>query len=64
MSQSGNIFSSQYPSGILFLGALIIGVGLGMLFNNMAAFSLLGLGVGFVLVGIMSLSNVNKFLHR
>jgi hypothetical protein len=57
-----NVFSSTYPSGILFVGALVIGVGVGMLKQDVAAYTLLGLGVGFVLAGLATLSSRNRHL--
>ena len=34
-----NVFSAQYPSGIAFAGAMLVGVGLGILYNEIEAFS-------------------------
>jgi len=62
--KNNNVFSAQYPSGIAFVGAIIIGIGLGVMKKEMLAFILLGVGVGFVLVAILSLLGKNKFLNR
>lgn len=59
-----NVFNSQYPSGIAFVGAILIGIGVGMIKKEMGAYTLLGVGVGFILVAILSLFNGNKRLDR
>jgi len=63
-NKSNNVFSSQYPSGIAFVGAILVGVGIGMLRHEVGAFTILGVGVGFILVAILSLLTRNKFLDR
>ena len=35
-------------SGMLIPGGLLVGIGIGMLYNQVAAGTLIGLGVGFV----------------
>ncbi|MEO6761427.1 MAG: hypothetical protein ABI220_03555 [Candidatus Saccharimonadales bacterium] len=62
--KTNNTFSSQYPSGIAFVGSIIIGTGVGMLTNRVGAFSTLGVGVGFILVAILSSSSKNRPLDR
>jgi hypothetical protein len=64
MSKNNNVFSSQYSSGIAFVGAILIGSGLGLLFHNEGAYSLLGVGAGFLLVAIFSLFKKNRSLDR
>ncbi len=62
--KTNNIFSSQYPSGIVFVGAILIGIGLGLVLHKIGAFTLIGIGVGFVLSGLISMLTRNKFLDR
>ena len=63
--KTNNIFSSQYPSGIVFVvGAILIGIGLGLVLHKTGAFTLIGIGVGFVLSGLISMLTRNKFLDR
>jgi hypothetical protein len=63
--QNNNVFSSQYPSGIAFVGSILVGISIGLLHKeDMGAFSLLGVGVGFLLVAIISLLNRNRHLNR
>jgi len=38
--------------GLFFVGSLMIGVGLGIYYNNTAVGALIGLGVGFILLGL------------
>ena len=44
---------SDKVGGFVFVGALIIGTGFGLLYGNVSAGTLIGLGVGFVLLGII-----------
>lgn len=62
--QTNNVYSAQYPSGGVFVGAIIIGVGVGLLQHNVAPYTLLGIGVGFVLAALLARSSRNKFLNR
>ena len=62
--KTNNIFSAQYPSGIAFVGAILIGNGIGMLKHDTGPYSLLGLGCGFILVAIISIFNRNRHLNR
>lgn len=62
--KSNNVFSTQYPSGIVFVGSIIVGVAVGLLRKDVGAFTLLGIGVGFVLAGIVATSGRNKYLDR
>jgi len=45
--------NSSTIGGVVFVGFLFIGLALGMLYNNTAVGILLGLGVGFVAMGII-----------
>lgn len=40
-------------SGQIFIGCLFIGLGLGVLYQNLAVGTLLGIGSGFILKGII-----------
>ena len=62
--KTNNIFSSQYPSGIAFVGAIILGVGVGMLKNEVGVYTLMSVGVGFILVAVISTFTKNRFLDR
>lgn len=62
--KTNNIFSSHYPSGIVFVGTIIVGVAVGMLKHKVGPYSLLGIGSGFILTALVSLLNRNKFLDR
>ena len=42
--------------GLVFVGSLMIGIGLGILYGNTAVGTLVGLGVGFILFGVMKAS--------
>ena len=64
IKKTNNIFSAQYPSGIAFVGSILIGVGLGMLTHKVGAFTLIGIGVGFILVAIISMLSHNRYLSR
>ena len=62
--KSNNVFSAQYPSGIAFVGAIMLGIGIGMLKNELGAYTLLGVGAGFILVAVLSTFTKNKYLDR
>ncbi len=65
MKKNNNIFSAQYPSGIAFVGSILIGLGVGMITHKIPAYVILGLGIGFILVAIITyISNRNHFLNR
>lgn len=61
-SRKNNVFSTTYPSGIAFVGAIILGVALGLLKQDVAPYTLLGAGAGFVLVAFISLASRNSRL--
>jgi hypothetical protein len=63
-NKTNNTFSAQYPSGIAFVGSILLGIGIGMLFNQVAVGSLIGTGIGFMLVAVMSMSDRNQHLNR
>lgn len=47
--------------GIAFVGCAVLGVGIGMLFNNAGAGSMLGVGTGFLVMAFLGKSsNGNK----
>jgi len=39
--------------GLLFVGSLMVGIGLGIFYGNTAVGTLIGLGVGFILLGLV-----------
>jgi len=47
-------------SGIAFVGALFIGMGLGMFYGNIAVGTLIGLGVGFLLMALIRVMSKKK----
>ena len=44
---------SDTAGGLIFVGSLMTGIGLGMFYNNTAVGTMIGLGVGFILFGII-----------
>ena len=44
---------SDTTGGLVFVGALMIGFGLGIFYGNAAVGTLVGLGVGFILFGLV-----------
>ena len=44
---------SDTVGGFVFVGPLMIGVGLGIFYNQTAVGALVGLGVGFILFGLV-----------
>ena len=44
---------SDAAGGLVFVGSLMIGIGLGLYYGNPAVGTMLGLGVGFLLYGII-----------
>ncbi len=62
--KTSNVFNAQFPSGIAFIGAILIGLAVGILMNNVRPYLLLGVGVGFVLVALLAVMTNNKRLNR
>ena len=44
---------SDVVGGLIFVGALMIGIGFGISFGNAGAGTMLGLGAGFILFGLI-----------
>lgn len=44
---------SSTIAGVVFVGCMFIGLGLGMLYNKTAIGIMIGLGVGFIAMGIV-----------
>ena len=44
---------SDTAGGLVFVGALMVGIGLGIYYGQTAVGTLVGLGVGFILFGIV-----------
>ncbi|HHW57309.1 MAG TPA: hypothetical protein GXX15_06540 [Clostridia bacterium] len=40
--------------GLLFMGSIFIGAGIGLLFNHLAVGILIGVGLGFILMGFLA----------
>ena len=45
-----NYFAGSY----VFAGCLMVGIGLGLLFNQVAAGTTIGLGIGLILMGVLN----------
>lgn len=50
MAKKGNTYAA---SGVAFMGCVVLGVGLGMVFDNTGAGSVIGVGVGFLVMAAM-----------
>lgn len=50
-----NKSKSDSVGGLFFVGSLMVGIGLGIFYNNVAVGALVGLGVGFILFGLIKL---------
>lgn len=44
---------SDTAGGLVFVGSLMIGIGLGLFYGNPAVGTMIGLGVGFILFGLI-----------
>jgi hypothetical protein len=53
MANKENKKKSDTVGGLVFVGPLIIGLGLGIYYNQTAVGVLVGLGVGFILFGLV-----------
>lgn len=53
MNKKENKSKSDTIGGYVFMGPLIIGIGLGIYYNQTAVGVLVGLGVGFILFGLV-----------
>jgi hypothetical protein len=53
MTKKDNESKAYTAGGIVFVGSLMIGLGLGIYYNITSVGILVGLGVGFVLLGII-----------
>lgn len=48
-----NTSKSDTAGGLVFSGFIVLGVGLGILYNNTAVGTLLGVGIGFIFFGLI-----------
>jgi hypothetical protein len=46
---------SDTAGGLIFVGGLMIGIGLGIFWGNAAVGTLVGMGVGFIFFGIVKI---------
>jgi len=53
MSDRGGGTKGYEAGGIAFVGCIIVGVGLGLPFDEVAAGSVLGVGAGFVMMALL-----------
>ena len=53
MTKNKEKSKSETVGGFVFVGPLIIGIGLGIYYNQTAVGVLVGLGVGFIFFGIV-----------
>jgi hypothetical protein len=53
MSDRGGGTKGYEAGGIAFVGCIIAGVGLGLLFDEVAAGAVLGVGAGFILMAVL-----------
>ena len=53
MNKSDDKSRSDTVGGLVFVGPLMIGIGLGIYYNITAVGALVGLGVGFILFGLV-----------
>ena len=53
MREKNEKSKSDTVGGLVFVGPLMIGIGLGIYFNQTAVGVLVGLGVGFILFGLV-----------
>jgi len=48
-----NKSKSDVAGGLVFVGALMVGIGLGIYYGSAAVGTLIGLGIGFVFFGLI-----------
>ena len=53
MTKTDNKSKSDTVGGLVFVGPLMIGIGLGIYYNQTAVGALVGLGSGFILFGLV-----------
>ena len=53
MEKKYNKSKADNVGGLVFVGALMIGIGFGIFYGNTAVGTLLGLGVGFIFFGLV-----------
>ncbi|MBU0498348.1 MAG: hypothetical protein KKG04_10410 [Candidatus Thermoplasmatota archaeon] len=53
MNEKKDSSKADTAGGLVFIGSLLIGLGLGIYYNIMAVGLLVGLGVGFILFGLV-----------
>lgn len=53
MAKKENKAKADTAGGLVFVGAFMIGIGLGIYYNITAVGVLVGLGVGFILFGLV-----------
>ena len=53
MEKNQNKSKSDIAGGLVFVGPLMIGIGLGIYYNQTAVGVLVGLGIGFILFGLV-----------
>jgi hypothetical protein len=46
--------------GVVFVGCLAIGVGVGLIVNEVAGWTVIGFGIGFVLMGLVAAMSDRK----
>lgn len=56
------MWRSNQMTGTLFIGAILVGIGIGMIFDNVGAGAVIGTGVGFILMGMVT--PMNRVMKR
>lgn len=54
----------EKPEMLFIPGGVILGVGYGLLIGNIAAYTMIGLGLGFVLSAVTGLLRKNKWYNN